>query len=397
MIVLQIATRLLAFIGKELVEVVRRPGAIVSLVVGPFLIMALFGVGYSGFKRPLATTIVVPPESGLSTDPSAYRQVDAPGFEIVAVTGDRAAAETSLRRREIDLVVIAPPDVAQAFEAGRQSTITIEYNLVDPVQAAYTDFLAERLEAEVNRVIIERAAEEGREYALQQGAGGAAARIPPEVIASPTEAETMNLSPTRPSVVSFFGPAVLALILQHMAISLVAISLVRERSTGIIELFRVAPIGAWEVVLGKLLAFGVLNAAIAATTVLLLVNLLGVPLLGDPAVLAGVIALLVTASIGIGMVVALVSDSERQAVQLALLILLASVFFSGLVLPIEEFIAPVRNAAYALPVTHGIRLAQNVMLRGEGAALWEVATLGAIAGVALLASWLLLRRSMSRA
>ena len=64
MIILQIGTRLLAFIGKELVEVVRRPGAIVSLVVGPFLIMALFGVGYSGFKRPLQTIIVVPPESG---------------------------------------------------------------------------------------------------------------------------------------------------------------------------------------------------------------------------------------------------------------------------------------------------------------------------------------------
>ena len=312
------------------------------------------------------------------------------------MTPDREAAAAELRDRKVDLVVIAPADVAQAFEEGRQSEIMIQYNLIDPVQAAYTDFLAERLEAEVNREIIERAAEEGRAYALERGQAEAA-KIPPDVIASPTKATTTNVSPSTPNVVAFFGPAVLALILQHMAVSLVAISLVRERSTGIIELFRVAPVAAWEVILGKLLAFGVLNGAIASVTVLLLINFLGVPMLGDPALLAGVLALLVVASIGIGMVVALVSDSERQAVQLALLILLASVFFSGLILPINEFITPVQNAAYGLPVTHGIRLAQDVMLRGGTNATWEIGMLGAIAGVALLLAWLLLRRAMSRA
>jgi ABC-2 type transport system permease protein len=396
MIILQIATRLLAFIGKELVEVVRRPGAIVSLVVGPFLIMAIFGVGYSGFKRPLATVIVVPPNSGLPTDVSAYEGVDAPGFQIVGVTPDRSSAESMLRDREIDLVVVAPDDVATAFQEGRQSEIAVEYNLVDPVQAAYTDFLAERLEAEVNREIIERAAAEGQAYAIQAGET-LAAQIPPLVVASPTEATSINIAPTKPNVVAFFGPAVLALILQHMAISLVAISLVRERSSGIIEVFRVAPVAAWEVVLGKLLAFGVLNAAIASLTVVLLVNLLRVPMLGDAALLAGVLSLLVMGSIGIGMVVALISDSERQAVQVALLVLLASVFFSGLVLPINEFIEPVRAAAYGLPVTHGIRLAQDIMLRGATNAGWEIGILAAIAGISLLLAWLLLRRAMSRA
>ena len=41
-------TRVLAFVGKELVEVVRRPGALFSLILGPFLILAIFGAGYSG-------------------------------------------------------------------------------------------------------------------------------------------------------------------------------------------------------------------------------------------------------------------------------------------------------------------------------------------------------------
>src|SRR5207244_474702 len=41
---LQTITRLLAFISKEFIEVTRRPGAIISLILGPFLIMSVFEV-----------------------------------------------------------------------------------------------------------------------------------------------------------------------------------------------------------------------------------------------------------------------------------------------------------------------------------------------------------------
>ena len=52
--------RLLALVGKELVEVIRRPGALVSLVFGPFLIMAVFGLGYNGERRPLENHCALP-------------------------------------------------------------------------------------------------------------------------------------------------------------------------------------------------------------------------------------------------------------------------------------------------------------------------------------------------
>jgi len=122
-----------------------------------------------------------------------------------------------------------------------------------------------------------------------------------------------------------------------------------------------------------------------------------VPLLGSPMLLAGIVGLLVLASLGLGLLISIVSDSERQAVQLSLLVLLASVFFSGFVLPIEEFAAPVRALAYALPVTTGIRLSQDVMLRGTIREPWEAGVLFAIALVLLVACWVLLRRTMTRA
>ena len=92
-----------------------------------------------------------------------------------------------------------------------------------------------------------------------------------------------------------------------------------------------------------------------------------------------------------------ISDSERQAVQLSLLVLLASVFFSGFVLSIDQFTPFVRGLAYLLPVTHGIRLIQDVMLRGQITEAWQVGALAGIAAVTLVASWLLLRRGMTKA
>jgi ABC-2 type transport system permease protein len=103
------------------------------------------------------------------------------------------------------------------------------------------------------------------------------------------------------------------------------------------------------------------------------------------------------ASLGLGLLVAAVSDSEPQAVQLSLLVLLASVFFSGFVLPISEFTEPVAVAAHAIPVTNGIGLIQDIMLRGQLTEPWEAMLLAAIGLVLLLACWLLLRRGMSRA
>jgi ABC-2 type transport system permease protein len=394
--ILTVIWRLLAFIGKELVETIRRPGALVSLVLGPFLIMAIFGAGFSGIRRPLETIVVVPPESRLPANAADYQQLAGPPLRIAEVLPDRATAESRLRAGVVDLLVIAPQDPEAAFREGQRSTIEIVVDEVDPVEENYATILGSTLADAVNQRIIQQAVEEGQGYAIQAGNAEAAA-IPPDVVAAPTEARLVNLAPQAPTVTAFFGPAVLALILQHLAVSLVSLSLVRERTSGLMELFRISPVTAAEVIAGKVLAFGLLGFVVAGLTMLLLVNVLGVPSLADPGSLALVIGLLLLASLGVGLFVAVISDSERQTVQLSLLVLLASVFFSGFVLAIDQFTPPVRALAYALPVTHGIQLLQDVMLRGTTTHVWQVAALGVIAAVTLVAAWLLLRRNMRTA
>ena len=205
------------------------------------------------------------------------------------------------------------------------------------------------------------------------------------------------MAPTAPEVLSFFGPAVFALVIQHLAITLTALSMVRERLSGQMDRFRVAPVSSMELLVGKYIAYAVLSLAVTGLVGVLLVGVLGVPLLGGWLVFAGIVLLLTFASLGVGLLISLIADSERQAVQLSMLILLASVFFSGFVLPVTDFAEWTQYISYTLPVTHGIQTLQEHMLRGGVTSIWMLWTLLAIGVVLYIGSLLRLRRVLRTA
>lgn len=379
-----------SFTGKELREVLRRPGVLLSLIVGPFLIMFIFGLGYSGYRAPFATEIVIPAGSDLPTDPESYAAL-APGrLDVRAVSEDAAGAEQRLRTRAIDLLIVAPENASAELRGGNQTTIRIEWNEVDPVQDQLAALATSILVSSLNAEIVEQAAAEGISFA--EGELGPSVDVSPEVIARPTKAETDNVAPTEPNVISFFGPAVFALVIQHLAITLAALSMVRERLSGQMDRYRVAPVTSMELLVGKYVAYAVLSLAVAAGVGALLVGVLGVPLLGGWPLFVGIVLLLTFASLGVGLLISLVADSERQSVQLSMIVLLASVFFSGFVLPVADFARWTQFIAYSLPVTHGISLLQEHMLRGEVRDTWMIGALAAIGLVLYVGSLLRMRR-----
>lgn len=393
----KVATRVVSQAGKELIQIVRRPAAFFSLILGPFLLMALFGAGFTGTRSPLATTLVIPPDLELPRETEFYQGLAGAALIIRGVVATEEEAQPQLASGEADVIVAAPADAISALREGRRAEIRVTFDEIDPALDAYARVLAFNLSQEVNREIITRAVVEGEAYAVNRLDGTTdPLTIPPDVVAAPTTAVTSNLAPIAPGIVQFFAPAVLALILQHMAVTLSALSLVRERLSGTMELFRISPITSVELLLGKYLGFGIITTVIASVTVLLVVLGLGVPLLGSALALALVVALVGFASLGLGLLISVVADSERQAVQLSLLVLLASVFFSGFVLPVADFRLPVQFVAYALPVTHGIALLQSVMLRGASPIDWHAIALAVEGLVLLLVTALLLRRHMRR-
>jgi len=387
MIVLQVITRLLAFVGKETAEILRRPGAALSLVFGPFLVVLLFGIGYQGYRSGLSAIFFVPASSGLPADLASYSG-SAELVDVRMVTSDPVVAEAALRARDAQVLVRMPDNLQATLESGTQAVITVETNLENPQEIGYANLLASQISERLNRELIKTVVSKAEaEY-------GSRLPIPPDVIAQPTRAVVTSVAPTTPGIITFFGPAVLVLVLQHLAVTLVALSLVRDKMSGMLELFRVSPTSSGEIILGKLAAFGVIGALIAGLSALLLVVGFGVPVAGGTLPLIGILGLVLASSLGIGLVVALVSDSERTVVQLSLLLLLVSILFSGFIINVGEFTMPVRAIAYLLPVTHGITLLQDSMLYGTIASPAPALALGAIAIVTIVLGWLLLHRAM---
>jgi ABC-2 type transport system permease protein len=364
--------RVTSFLGKELRETLRRPGILAALVIGPFLIMLIFGLGYTGARRPFATEIVLPQNTDLPRDPSFYEDL-APGrIDVVSVTSDANGATQRLRDRQTDLMVQVPAGATDQLKSGKQAQILVVWNQVDPVYDQLANLAVSSMVSALNAEIIKRVAAS----ALDQGNSN----ISPDLIAHPTTAVTKNVAPSTVSVLNFFSPAVLALVIQHLAITLSALSMVRERLSGQMDLFRVAPVNAVEVLTGKYLAYAILSLVATGAVGAAMVYLLHVPVISGYLLPVGVILLLTFAGLGVGLLISLVADSERMAVQLAMLVLLASVFFSGFVLPVHDFVGPVQIVSYLLPVTHAIALLQDAMLRGQ---LFQPWMLPALAGIGL--------------
>ena len=114
-------------------------------------------------------------------------------------------------------------------------------------------------------------------------------------------------------------------------------------------------------------------------------GVLGVPFLGSATLFVGMVVLLTLASLGIGFLISTWSVSDSQAVQLSMLVLLLSIFFSGFFLPLENFRVPINYLGYALPLTHGIAGFQAIMLRGIGPSFLTWLMLGSIAAVTFVA------------
>src|SRR5581483_11948561 len=92
--------RVSSFFFKEIWAALRQPRLIFSVVLGPFLILAAFGVGYKGQTPELATTLVVPNDPRFSDDPNAYKDLFSSVFVLQHVVRDRDQAQQMLNSKQ---------------------------------------------------------------------------------------------------------------------------------------------------------------------------------------------------------------------------------------------------------------------------------------------------------
>ena len=167
--------------------------------------------------------------------------------------------------------------------------------------------------------------------------------------------------------------------------------LVRERYLGTADLFRVAPLTAGETLWGKYLGHFAIGGVLAAVLVAASVFALGVPMEGSWWQLGVSVAGVIVASLGWGMVLSSLVDTDAQAVQASMIALLVSIFFSGFMLSLDRL---ARGAPGGLVDPRHPRdsALQDVMFRGVQPSLVTWGSLAALAvGLAAIA-YLGLRR-----
>lgn len=380
-------THILAFFSKEVSEVFRQPRLVLSLILGPVLVLLLFGLGFKGGLPHFRIALVVPPNSISQDQLKELEGAILTDFSIVSTDSDLPAAEARLRAGEVDIVEVLPSNFAQNAERGQQSKVMFEYSQVDPTNESWVQYLGSSQVDAMNRIILRQAVSK-----LQQQSH-VMPNMAPQTIVSPLVPQYTNLRKSL-SFVTFYAPGVFALLLQHIAVTLGALSLVRERLRGILEMFRVAPLPSTSIVDGKYLGY-IFFLAIIAALLLALLMFLGVPFLGDPWQMAAFALLLITASLGVGFFFSCISNSDTTAIQLSMLMLLLSIFFSGFFLPLanfENFMQPLLNA---IPLTHGIIGFQDILLKGQTPAIWNWAALASIAIVMYIITQSVFRRQLN--
>jgi ABC-2 type transport system permease protein len=80
--------RIAGFVGKEVREIARQPRLLLSLMLGPFLILMIFGAGYLGPSPKLRGIIVLPNDPNFQSQKAALTKQFGTGMDVVDVTSD---------------------------------------------------------------------------------------------------------------------------------------------------------------------------------------------------------------------------------------------------------------------------------------------------------------------
>ncbi len=218
--------------------------------------------------------------------------------------------------------------------------------------------------------------------------------VDPSVLVQPFTGQTQVAVPQAVSITDYYAPGAIVLLIQHLGVTFGALSFVRDRALGLFEMLRIGPVTTSESLLGKYGAYSVVGAGVAAALSALVILGLDVPLDGQVSWVVIVLGLVLLASLGIGFLASLLAKSDSQAVQFAMIVLLASLFFGGFFLSLKQLTYPVAVISLLLPVRYGISALQDVMLRGTTPAVSDLLGLGIIAVTGYAASWYLLRRRL---
>src|SRR3954451_23044788 len=116
-------TQIAGFVRKEAIDIGHQPRLVLMLVLGPFLILLAFGLGYRQSPDPYRTLFVTPAGSPFADRMESYAGELGRFVRYDGTTTDGAAAGARLDRGDVDVVVESPADPLGTILPGKQATI----------------------------------------------------------------------------------------------------------------------------------------------------------------------------------------------------------------------------------------------------------------------------------
>ena len=183
----------------------------------------------------------------------------------------------------------------------------------------------------------------------------------------------------------YFIPGVIALVITVTTMILTALALVREKEIGTLEQLMVTPLRPVELMLGKTMPFALVGLFDVLLVTALALIVFRVPLRGEIALLFAGAALYVMTTLGIGLFISTVSQTQQQAMMLSFFFTFPIILLSGFAFPIANMPEVIRWLTYLNPMRYFLEIVRAVFLKGVGVAiLWPQFAALAVLGVAIL-------------
>ncbi len=184
---------------------------------------------------------------------------------------------------------------------------------------------------------------------------------------------------------NFFLPGLIAVLMLMITTMLTAFSVVREKEKGTLEQLMVTPVKPLGLMLGKMMPYFVMAFMELIILLTFMRFAFKVPIHGNVVMLCALTSIYLFVNLAIGMLVSVKANTQAEALQSSMSIMLPTIFLSGYVFPRATMPLPFFLLSYFIPATYMIEIFRGVILRGAGIVeLWPSALALAVMGIAVL-------------
>src|SRR5215471_7265522 len=331
-----------AILYKEFLVVLRDPLTLFFMLFPPIVEMIAFGYALDTDVKHI-TTLVLDEDRTAETRELIDHFQNTQTFRIVGYAQSVTELAEAIRRGQAYVGLQFPPGFTRDLRAGRTARVQV---LIDGSNSTIaSSSLNTALNVGFRNALLQIAGMTG----IQQ----LPVEVRPQILYNP-EMRSPN----------FFVPGVIGIVLQIATTIATAMALVRERERGTLEQLLVSPLSRWGLMLGKITPYLCIGLLMAAGLFVVMQWLFHVPIAGDLSALAVASFLYVFALLSLGLLISTRAQNQIQALQMTMVFMLPSVFFSGFTFPRETMPWIFYALGAAMPATYYIELERAIVLRG---------------------------------